>query len=88
MTSMAAVPRRGTRARKLLAAFDGLPNPACWDEAADIAGIPAQSSPWRAVTTLHKAGFIEVAGIGRSKLGAKAQAYVITKAGWEALHGA
>ena len=78
----AAGMRRGSQRWRMLVAFHQLwPVPATWDQAARTAGIRTQSGPWSRCSELSSLGYIEVEGIGRTALGAKAHAYLITDAG-------
>lgn len=83
----AARMRRGSQRWRMLTAFHKLhPVPATWDQAARVAGIRTQSAPWVRCSELADAGFIQVEGIGRTTLNAKAQAYTITDEGVAFLH--
>lgn len=65
---------------------DAHPFPLNWDSAAEAAGIPAKSSPWRLLTDLRRQGVIEAIGTTMTSSNAKATAYIITPEGWKALN--
>lgn len=78
--------RNSMRRRMAQAIADAHPFPLNWDQAADAAGISPKSSPWRALTSLRRAGVIEAMGTTTTSSGAQATAYIITADGWKALH--
>ena len=76
--------RSGQRYRLAMAFFYAR-HELTWEEAATVADIKTQSSPWRRITELVERGLLEVVGRAKTSLGAYAQTYAITPAGRKAM---
>ena len=74
--------RRNSQRWRLAEAFRRASFPMTWEQAGQAAAV---ASAWKRISELHVRGIIEVVGVGKTSLGARAQLYRITEDGRAAM---